>query len=379
MLTLQKIKELSKLTNSSKVIKASLNLNDETIQYVERLYASDDYQSIPKESMDILAEAYINQRLINDKTCIEKLLASSSFKEKAETMTENELKEYVRLCDSYALHEILTSDSIIKNYSPNNHFELIKLYDEISKKNPIIMEFFKKAIENKLPVSYMKDLSKVMENNLNNENSSDIVILINSEEFYQLSLTTMIALFIKMNSLTQKDKRHLLAKVISKGYWHAADKWTFDELYEIILVITPYTQGLLEKKSTYEYSYDQISTIVGLINTNSHLFPLFTNDIIISHLTYDDTIELIDKYDLRYHRNFDKFTTALSQVIENGIEVSLYDDICDELDHEIYQSTISDYLDTCESIQEFIETLEGKYNDSDPINPSAMLTLNNPE
>lgn len=384
MLTLQKIKELSKLTTSSKVIKAALNLNDDTIRYVERLYDKEmfnasDADIMAKENIDIIAEAYINQRLLNDKTCIEKLLASESFKKKATTMIAEELKKYIKLCDDYAIHEILTNDGIIKNYSPKDHFELIQTFDNISTKNAIIVEFFKKAVQVILPVSYIKDLVVVLEQSLNRENSGEIVILINSPEFYKLPLITMKAVLRKLYCTEHKDQRLNLVKIISKGIWQEKNKWTFEELYELTLILTSYSQGLLEKESIYEYDYNQIVNIVQLVNTNNHLATLFKNEMITSQLSFEDIIELIDIYDLRHTANFDAFVSAISKVIEKGINISFYDDICEELDRDIYQSTITDYLDTCESIEDFIKTLEEEYKDTDPVDPNAILALSNPE
>lgn len=379
MLTFNSIKELAKITSSNKVMKAALGLNDGYIDYVKRLYDvsmfGNEKLNVPASYIDIIAENYINQRLLNDKTCIEKLIQVKEFRIKLASMSLEDLEKYMNICDENSFNDVVTNGDIIANYTPKDHFALIEMSKELRNKKSSLKDMFFMAIKNKVSIENIKKLLKVLEESLTDANAEEMNILINSDEYYKLPMAIKKRCIGLILVTEDARKRKLFAKIIAKGAWY--DNISIENVVALVGITTISSQSILEKDSIFEYTYEEIVKIIQTINGCNHLITIFASETVTSHLSYDDIMELIDKYDLNDTGNFDKFVTVLSQIVQKGIENSLYDDLCLALDKEIYQTTISDYLDTCASIEEFILCLEGQYKDSDPIDPNARLFLKN--
>lgn len=377
MITLENFKELAKYTDSSKVGKAALELSSSDIKYVIRLYdmLGEEKLNISKEHIDIVVESYIKQRLIENKIAIEKLVESEEFRMKIASLTDKELAKYMELCDKDESNDLLTNGIIISNYNVEDHFTIIEMGPEIYSKKTEIKNIFFAAINNKCPISYIKTLIKSVENILTPVNTNDLTRLLVSTDFYKYSNITMIEIIAEIGAIQDERILKLLVDIALAGYWEHA--FTFKQVVELAQTTSLNNQSLLEKETTYEKSYEDIVEMLGITEISPHLVTLFANETINNNLSYEQIINLIQNYDLNSEENYDKFAALLSKIIKRGIKNNLYDDLCTKLNEDVYEQTISEYLNECNSINEVIKTLESNFKNTDFIDPNAILTLKN--
>lgn len=381
MLSLEKIKDLRKYTESTKVLKTACKLSDSNIQYVISLYTilEEKELHISREYADIIVESYIRQRLINNKLIIEKLVESSEFRKKISKLTETELKQYMELCDKNDFNGLLTNEKIIINYSSKDHFAIIAMFPQISAKNAKLKDIFYATLDNKCSPNTIRVIIKLIDKYLTPDNSEEIVKLLTSKTFYELYLEIdIIEILISIISALDIREISLLVNIALLGCWiNSKYDINFSQIADIVHITNPTNQILLEKEETYNLEYDDIVEMLNLNQESTHLVDFFTNEFLKEHLSHEQMLSLIQEFELSYPKNYNKFTTALSVIRQLGIKESLYEDLRKVLYKDIYETTVDEYLDSCKSISEFIASLEKNFKDSDHIDPNSTLLLKN--
>ncbi len=379
MLTLEKIKEIRRFTNDIEVLKTAIGLNNSDVQYITRIYdmLNNLETKVPEEYADIVVKNYITQRLIGNKIGIEKLVESIEFKHKLPSLTKEELLKYMELCDKDDAKDLLTNLTIIKNYNAQDHFELIEMGKKIRTKQTEIKDIFFAGIENKCSVSTIRIIIKTIDTHLTDVNRGEIARLLTSSKFYELySDVDMVDIISAVLLLKEGKDIKAFVNVMLSGSWkNAKYSITINQISELVKLTNEINQHLLEREATYELEYEDIVEVLEITEESSHLVALFTNDFIKEHLTHEEIISLIQEFDLKNTESFDSYTTALSIIIQVGIKESLYEDLRNSLTKEIYETTVGEYLATCNSISEFISALERDYKDTDPVDTSAELNL----
>lgn len=381
MLSLEKIKDLRRYTESINVLKVACKLTDSDIQYAIRLYSilEEKELHISKEFADIIVESYIIQRLINNKITIEKLVESSEFRKKISILTEIELKKYMELCDKGDFNGLLINENIIINYSPEDHFAIISMYPQMSTKNAIIKNIFFAALDNKCSPSIIRIIIKLIEQHLTLENSEEIVKLLTSKTFYELypdidilEICTCVISAIDIRELS------LLVNIALSGCWiNSKFGIKFSQIADIAHITNSTNLILLEKAITYNLEYDDIVEMIILNQESTHLVDFFTDDFLSNHLSHEQRISLTQEFELNSPKNYDKFTAALNIIRQLGIRESLYADLRKMLYKDVYETTVSEYLASCRSISEFIIQIEQNFNNSDHIDTNSTLLLKN--
>lgn len=379
MLTLEKIKELATYTDSIKVLQAACNLSNSDIKYVKRIYniLKEESLNITQEFADIIAENYITQRLVNSKIPIEKLVESAEFKQKVQELTKEELLKYMELCNSEKCNDLLYNKVVLATYSAKDHFAIIEMADKVRNKATEIKDIFFAGISNNCPVDTIRIIIKSIDTRLTEINKGEMARLLTSESFYELySSTDMVEVITRVLSLQDQRDIKVLVNVALSGAW-IKGKYAikFSQVAELVSQTNENNQLLLEKELTYELEYDDIVEMLKITQNAAHLVPLFTNEFVREHLSYEQIVDLIQEFDLSNPESFDTYATALSMIIQTGIKESLYQDLRTSLAKEIYVTTVGEYLSTCNSIAEFIKTIERECKDTDPIGTNTELNL----
>lgn len=379
MLTLEKIKELAKYTDSIKVLQAVCNLSDGDIKYVIRIYDmfKEENLNISQEFADIIAESYITQRLIDSKIAIEKLIGLEKFREKIPTLTKDELLRYMEICNEETNNDLVYNANIIENYSSKDHLAIIDMATLVREKSVEIKDIFMAGITNKCPVDTVRIIIKSIDSRLTSINKSGLVRLLTSSAFYELYPDIdMVEVITEILLLQDQKDIDVLVDVALSGAWMNGK---YGLKFSQVAALLPYTnennKSLLEKELTYELEYEDIIEVLITTKEDSHLVPLFTNEFVREHLSCEQIISLIQEFDLSNLENFDLYLTAISLIRQSGIKESLYQDLRTSLAKEIYETTVGEYLATCKSISEFISTIEKERKDTDPIGPTTELNL----
>lgn len=379
MLTLEKIKEIRRFTDDIEVLRAAMNLNNSEVQYITRIYDMLINLEIKPsaEYSDIVVKNYITQRLIASKISIEKLVESIEFKHKLPNLTEEELAKYMELCDSDSNNDLITNTTILANYSAKDHFALIEMGKTIKTKQTEIKDIFFAGIENKCPVDTIRIIIKSIDTHLTPVNKGEIARLLTSGSFYDLySNVDMVEVITGVLSLeTVKDIKVLVNVALSGAWKNAKYSIKFSQIAELAKLTSETNQLLLEKEATYELDYEDIVEMLDITKKASHLTTLFTNDFVRENMSHEQMVSLIEEFDLASPENFDAYATALSIIIQMGIKESLYQDLRTGLAKEVYETTVGEYLATCTSISQFIETLSRECKDTDPIGTNTGLNL----
>ncbi|MDE5630862.1 MAG: hypothetical protein K2I70_04610, partial [Bacilli bacterium] len=284
---------------------------------------------------------------------------------------------YMALCDNESSNDLLYNKTVIEGYSAKDHLAIMDMADNVRTKSTEVKDIFFASISNQCPSDTIRIIIKSLDNRLTDTNKGEIVRLLTNEAFYELYPSVdMIDIISVILSMQDARVIGVLVDIALAGAWMNG-KYGLD--FKDVATLVPYTSDtnklLLEKEATYQLEYEDIIEMLDITKDASHLITLFTNDFAREHLTHEQMISLVQEFDLGDLENFDSYATALSIAIKMGIKDSLYQDLRNSLAKDIYETTVGEYLATCNSITEFVRTLERECGENVSVDPNAFLNL----
>lgn len=381
MLLLNDIKKLREKTDNINVLKAAFDAGSNNLSYILRIYEmlENDEFKIPQEYRDLLAECYATERLLNDKIAIEKLLSSEDFIKKLASMSIDEVNAYIELCHQETYNDMLTNTSVIKNYSTKAHLEIIKLSDEIRDLEPEIKAIFVTAVNLKQNISTIKIIIKTLKVGLNESNKKLLSSLLTSNDFYaKYNSAVIIEIITAIMETTDIKLATIIATIALNGFWLDM-AFSFQNILSLLAQCKENTRYILTCPKVYTYGQENLTQIIELINEYPHLLKYFNNSHLNEVFSFEELISLMDEYSLKDQANFNIFAKVFENIKAEEEKETICSVLKEELDKYLYSSTIGEYLDLCNSIEEFLAAIKPRYDANDCIYLESSLTLTSKE